>query len=164
MYPHKRQGLNSDRKYTNSIITLKYCYLNTLNLFKLKTGQPAFLMGCFLLIFFSVSTHSFQEVQVSVCGTFVCFLTGRQAEISEKCRPTKHWRVIKAAKSIKLLWDEKGSRVDSLIWGKPGANLFFLTEAQRWYKAKEQFKRVSMIKKSLSALTLEGFGSKRGDK
>lgn len=34
------------------------------------------------------------------------------------------------------------------------------TEAQRWYKAKKQFRLVSMIKKSLSASIFEVFGSK----
>lgn len=84
--PHTGQSFNSDRKYTNSLITLKYCYLYTLNLFQIKTRPPVFLMGHF----HKHSFRLFQEVRVSARGTFECFLTGRQAETSDKCsRPNK---------------------------------------------------------------------------
>lgn len=58
---------NNGRKYTNHIITLKYCYLYTLKLFQTWTGPPVVLMS-------HRNWHSH-----SVRGTFVGFLTGKQA-------------------------------------------------------------------------------------
>lgn len=38
--PTQGAGFNSDRKYTNNIITLKYCYLYTLKPFQIWTDSP----------------------------------------------------------------------------------------------------------------------------